>query len=81
MVLYVNDRSYLCHVSVSFPMVAPCMKRDYVTLPRVWEGTVVDIGINCIHSPSRFYAQVSGDSAGFWGGGGGGGRGDGRRPL
>ncbi|KAL8579491.1 hypothetical protein ACOMHN_025444 [Nucella lapillus] len=32
-------------------------KRDYLTQPAVDEGTIINIGINCVHSPSSFQAQ------------------------
>lgn len=38
-------------------------KRDYVTLPRTQLFNVLDVGINCAHSPSIFYCQNHGDRA------------------
>ncbi|XP_076467185.1 RING finger protein 17-like [Babylonia areolata] len=37
---------------------ATMRRREYLTVPRVEEGTVVNIGINCSHSPALFYAQL-----------------------
>lgn len=40
---------------------APAVMRDYISMPRQEVGQVVDIGINCVHHPLLFYAQIYND--------------------
>ncbi|KAK7107702.1 RING finger protein 17-like isoform X2 [Littorina saxatilis] len=52
-----NTRS-LNSPTVFVPPVASRMTRDFITMPKVREGTVCEIAVNCVHSPSLFYVSV-----------------------